>query len=684
MSDAIPITPVPVVAHGERLEPSEELGRLWERGARDDVDALLNAIGPLSATQLAEVLHVDQHHRWRAGERTTAETYLQRFPDICTEADAAVDLIFHEYLLRERLGERPVSQEYLDRFPAYAQALESQIAFHSLLKNYDSPLAEPLVPPANLANPAQNEWPPSVAPHAQIGFVPRGGLSSNRELQPVLRKRLRIFSFICCAMFIVLVPVVFTVVSGFWGVAIYSVVIVETGLSAALLLSRQPLSIRALRWIEACLMGTLMVYFAWEQVQFFQAGVLSKLVGDGWIGPSITARANSWNWALTMIIYGMWIPNTARRAIIVVAAMIIVYLAVTLGLALMSPLAPPDAVAGFVLYSTTHIFGAAVIAIFGAYRIQTLQRRVSEAHKLGPYRLIRRLGAGGMGEVYLAEHALLRRPCALKLIRAEHVGDERLLSRFEREVQTMASLTHPNTVRVYDYGLAADGTFYYAMEYLQGMSLDELVTRYGRLPPERVVFLVRQVCPALREAHAVGLVHRDIKPANILACRAGGMDDVAKLLDFGLVRVHGLSKDGNNLTGVGSIAGTPAFMSPEQAADATEVDSRSDIYSLGAVAYFLLVGRPPFMHANAVETMAAHLNEQVVPPHRLCPELPCDLDEVIMRCMEKDPARRFQDLLAVEDALAHCACGNTWSVERAADWWRTRPLVASERDANDT
>ena len=684
MSDAIPLKPVREVAHGERLEPSEELGRLWERGARDDVDALLNAVGPLSATQLAEVLHVDQHHRWQAGERTTAETYLKRFPDICTEADAVVDLIFHEYLLRERLGERPVSQEYLDRFPAYAQALESQIAFHSLLKNSDSPLAEPLVPPAKAANPAQDEWPENVATHAQIGLLPRGGLSSSRELQPILRQRLRILSLICCAMFILLVPVVFTAVSGFWGAAIYSLVIVETGLFAALLLSRRPLSIRALRWIEVCLMGTLMVYFAWEQFQFFQAGVLSKLVREGWIGPIIAARANSWTWALTMIIYGMWIPNTARRAIIVVAAMVIVYLAATLGLALTSPPAPPGAVAGFVLYSTTHIAGAAVIAILGAYRIQTLQRRVSEARKLGPYRLIKCLGTGGMGEVHLAEHALLRRPCALKLIRPDQGGDAGFLSRFEREVQTMATLTHPNTVRIYDYGMAADGTFYYAMEYLPGLSSQELVTTHGPLLPERAVFLLRQVCGALREAHGLGLVHRDIKPANILVCQMGGMYDVAKLLDFGLVRLNSLSNKGSRLTGVRTIAGTPAFMSPEQAADATEVDSRSDIYSLGAVAYFLLVGRPPFIHANSVETMAAHLSEQVVPPHWLSPEIPCDLDEVIMRCMEKDAGRRFQDLVAVEDALARCACSSTRSSERAADWWRSRTLAASKRHANDS
>jgi serine/threonine-protein kinase len=275
-----------------------------------------------------------------------------------------------------------------------------------------------------------------------------------------------------------------------------------------------------------------------------------------------------------------------------------------------------------------------------------------------------------MGEVYLAEHALLRRPCALKLIRPEQGGDAHFLSRFEREVQAMATLTHPNTVRVYDYGLSADGTFYYAMEYLPGLSLQELVNRYGPLPPERAVYLLRQVCGALREAHAVGLVHRDIKPANILACQTGGMYDVAKLVDFGLVRVHSLNKDDNNLTGVGTIAGTPAFMSPEQAAGATEVDKRSDIYSLGSVAYFLLTGQPPFVEPTSVQTMAAHLTAHVVSPREHQPRVPADVEAIILRCLQKDRAHRFSDVASLEEALNGTQCTNCWSSQAAADWWR--------------
>jgi serine/threonine-protein kinase len=375
---------------------------------------------------------------------------------------------------------------------------------------------------------------------------------------------------------------------------------------------------------------------------------------------------------MTIVTYGILIPNTARRSIVAVVAMMIGFLAITLGLALTAVSTPPGAITGYLLCSITDMTFASAIAIFGAYRIETLQRAAAEARKLGPYRLRQRIGAGGMGEVYLAEHALLRRPCALKVIRREHTGDARLLARFEREVQAMATLAHPNTVRIYDYGLADDGTFYYAMEYLTGLSLDELVRRDGPLPPARVVFLLRQVCGALREAHFVGLVHRDIKPGNILICSSGGIHDMVKLLDFGLVRLLAAdAPSGHALTELGTTAGTPAFMSPEQAAGAAAVDARTDIYSLGTVAYFLLTGRPPFIEATSVQTMAAHLTAEPVPPSRHQPNVPADVDEVIMRCLEKEPERRFQDIPAVEEALVRCACNGAWSSEQAAEWWQT-------------
>jgi serine/threonine-protein kinase len=325
----------------------------------------------------------------------------------------------------------------------------------------------------------------------------------------------------------------------------------------------------------------------------------------------------------------------------------------------------------------TILMGVGVaVAVFGSYRIQVLQQQAQEARQLGQYRLKQRLGAGGMGEVYLAEHVLLRRPCAVKLIRPEHARDEKTLQRFEREVRAMATLTHWNTVEVFDYGHAEDGTFYYVMEYLPGATFDALVSRYGPLPPARVVHFLRQVCNALREAHGIGLLHRDIKPSNVLACERGGVFDVAKLLDFGLVQDVGLTPDANRLTVIGSIVGSPPFMSPEQASG-KPLDTRSDIYSLGTLAFYLLTARPPFPRDTAMQMLMAHAYETVPLPSSLRPGIPRDVEEVVLRCLEKDPAKRWPDASSLGRALAACVCADEWTEERAAEWWQEHRAKAT-------
>jgi serine/threonine-protein kinase len=309
----------------------------------------------------------------------------------------------------------------------------------------------------------------------------------------------------------------------------------------------------------------------------------------------------------------------------------------------------------------------AVGSTVGAHMISRLRRQVAEARQLGQYRLRRRIGGGGMGEVYLAEHQLLKRPCAVKLIRPDRVTDPRALARFEREVRLTATLSHPNTVQVYDYGRTEDGTYYYVMELLEGLSLAELVDRHGPLPSGRAVYLLRQVCQALREAHAAGLIHRDIKPSNIFAARYGGMDDVAKLLDFGLV-LPAASASVAPLSEDGQILGTPLFMSPEQAIGGRPLDERSDIYSLGAVAYYLLTGRPPFDRGGGLGAMIAHVHDPVPPPSLFQAGIPEDLERVVLRCLAKDPADRFPDAASLERALGECACSGDWDQERASRW----------------
>jgi serine/threonine-protein kinase len=278
-----------------------------------------------------------------------------------------------------------------------------------------------------------------------------------------------------------------------------------------------------------------------------------------------------------------------------------------------------------------------------------------------------------MGEVYLAEHRLLKRPCAIKLIKPESASNPRSLARFEREVRATARLSHPNTVEVYDYGSTDDGTFYYVMEYLPGLSLADLLGKYGPLPPGRVIYLLRQACGALAEAHAAGLIHRDLKPANIFAARRGGKTDVAKVLDFGLVKPTD-ADDRADLSREGTIRGTPLYMAPEQTTPGRPIDHRIDLYALGAVAYELLTGRPPFEGEGAVQVLIAHARDPVLPPSRRRPGVPEDLERVVLRCLAKDPDGRFPDADGLEQALAACEDAATWDAARAARWWRDAGL----------
>jgi serine/threonine-protein kinase len=387
-------------------------------------------------------------------------------------------------------------------------------------------------------------------------------------------------------------------------------------------------------------------------------------------------------WMAVFVIYGIFAPNTWRRLLRTTAAALAVLLAVEVVTWAGRVAADPGLFVSHLLVTLLAVFLGAGIALYGSFKIGTAREEVVAARQqlreLGRYRLTRRLGAGAMGEVDLAEHTLLRRPCAVKLVRPTGAGGERQAARFEREVRATAALTHPNTVEIYDYGRAEDGTFYYAMEYLPGLTLDQLVGRHGPLPPARAVHLLRQVCGALREAHGVGLIHRDVKPANIIVCSRGGVHDVVKLLDFGLVRVA--DSGAGKLTADGAVAGTPEYMSPEQAEGSDELDGRSDIYSLGAVAYFLLTGRPPFRKATALQVLFAHAREPVRPLAEVRADVPADLQEVVQRCLEKDRGRRYQDVLALDQALAACRPVEPWTEARAADWWRGHGAMPGASD----
>jgi len=310
--------------------------------------------------------------------------------------------------------------------------------------------------------------------------------------------------------------------------------------------------------------------------------------------------------------------------------------------------------------------------------IYGLQQRVREAMQLGNYTLEEKLGEGGMGIVYRARHAMLRRGTAVKLLPPEKAG-EQAVARFEREVQLTARLTHPNTVTVFDYGRTPEGVFYYAMELLEGASVEDVVALDGAQPPGRVIRVLHQVAGALSEAHAIGLIHRDIKPANIFLCEQGGEPDVAKVLDFGLVKeVDG--GGGVGLTRADAVTGTPLYMSPESIREPTSMDGRSDLYALGAVGYYLLTGGHVFAGRTLVEVCGHHLHSTPDPPaRRLGAPVPEDLAALLLACLEKEPSRRPESAAVLRHRLESCEAFGEWDGERATRWWSDNAAKLSER-----
>ncbi len=312
-------------------------------------------------------------------------------------------------------------------------------------------------------------------------------------------------------------------------------------------------------------------------------------------------------------------------------------------------------------------------------RAEQLEDSLEEekAKQLGPYTLEGKLGAGGMGVVYKARHALLRRPTAVKMLPVDKVGEDNL-RRFEREVQLTATLSHPNTVAIHDYGRSADGVFYYAMEFLDGVDLETLVRRAGPLPPERVVHILQQVCGALEEAHHRGLVHRDIKPANIMVCRLGNRTDVAKVLDFGLVKE--LATD-DKVTHENTIAGTPAYIAPESVNNPTKVGPPADLYAVGAVAHWLLTARTVFSGSSVVEVFAHHLHTDPEPLSRHAAGIPDALEKIVMACLAKQPAGRPASAKVLGRLLGEVPLANPWTDEAAHAWWDVFD-ASSEHRAN--
>jgi serine/threonine-protein kinase len=325
-----------------------------------------------------------------------------------------------------------------------------------------------------------------------------------------------------------------------------------------------------------------------------------------------------------------------------------------------------------------------VVAFVGARVVYRLGRAVRAAQELGSYRLVELLGQGGMGEVWRAEHYMLARPAAIKLVRPEMLGGHgedgrrRALARFEREAQATAAMRCPNTVELYDFGVTDDGAFYYVMELLDGLDLDHLVEEFGPQPAGRVVHILGQICRSLAEAHEHGLIHRDVKPANVYVCRLGRDVDWVKVLDFGLVKPSGeVDVPSLKLTADNMIGGTPAFMAPEQITGEQPVDGRTDLYALGCVGYWLLTGRLVFEGHTPVDTMIQHVEDPPVPPSRRAGiEVPAALEAALLRCLAKAPADRPPTADALAALLRDVPLSAPWGPEDARRWWATHRPAA--------
>lgn len=318
------------------------------------------------------------------------------------------------------------------------------------------------------------------------------------------------------------------------------------------------------------------------------------------------------------------------------------------------------------------VLGSIAIFIFTvivARKEQETRSAVIKAKRLGQYALEEKLGEGGMGVVYRGNHAMLRRPTAIKLLDVEKTTDE-AVARFEREVQLTSQLNHPNTIAIYDYGRTPEGVFYYAMELLEGINLDDLVKKFGVLPESRVIFLLKQIAGSLSEAHSLSVIHRDVKPANIFLTHRGGVYDFIKLLDFGLVKVVD-GREQASLTSANAMAGTPMYLSPEGINSPDKVDARSDLYAFGAVAFYLLTGTTVFDGESIVEICMKHSQEQPeTPSKRSGKSISEDLEQIIMQCLEKDPAKRPQSAAELVLKLSECEYDQKWTIQDASEWWK--------------
>jgi serine/threonine-protein kinase len=455
---------------------------------------------------------------------------------------------------------------------------------------------------------------------------------------------------------------------------------------------------QGLKLFIACIsIGLALIMFALTRIKYFAStilldiGLIFEVAGSFGIAmASVYGSFPQWSeeilapirymgipWeCVWIVVYPMLAPNTPGKTLLAslaAASMGLLTIMISKVTGATSSQAP---LSFFIIYYLFSTYVCAFMAFFVSKIITRFGMRLRKAREIGQYQLVELLGRGGMGEVWRSRHRMLARSAAIKLIRPENLGKDAkaqrsTIQRFVREAQITATLKSVHTIDIYDFGTTATGDFYYVMELLDGMDLAAFTERFGPIPAARVIYFLRQVCHSLGEAHTHDLIHRDVKPANLFVCQLGPDYDFIKVLDFGLVRSHrGNSQEMTRLTQEGLACGTPDFMPPEMALGAGNADSRSDIYALGCVGYWLLTGQPVFPAENAMAAVVHHARTEPIPPsQRTEVEVPADLEEIILACLAKEPAARPQSVSELEMQLAACAGSSEWNGELASEWW---------------
>jgi serine/threonine-protein kinase len=414
------------------------------------------------------------------------------------------------------------------------------------------------------------------------------------------------------------------------------------------------------------------------------AGLALGALGPIWIYGATYENGPGWCLHFTIIAVfarAVFVPSRASRTFVLSAAAPLAWLALELahGEIWFATDVRAAHFPAHVVWNQVVLWLCVALAAYASHANYALRIEAYQATRVGQYELEEKIGEGAMGEVWRARHGLLRRPTAVKLIRGEIV-DAKTRKRFEHEVRQTCRLSHPNVVAIYDYGHTDDGVFFYAMELVDGEDLGRIVAREGPLPPGRVIHVLAQACEALAEAHATSLVHRDVKAANLMVCRRGLAHDVVKVMDFGLVK--DMRTDDPDLAGTGEICGTPETISPE-AARGRDVGPAADVYAIGAVGCFLLTGAQVFDATTAIEMVVAHMSRPPIRPSLRVADVPADLEEVLLSCLEKDPTKRPESATALRDALLACRDAGRWTQADAARWWDGRRAAPARAAAGE-